>query len=102
MVRVDRLSRRNDDSLDTDIAEGGVDESGQEATEVPSRASNPVIICPRTRVFPVSKADRVMSRCTTGGNHDGHQHQSEEAKDLDSTSGDFDIAIPPHVDQIAG
>ena len=41
-----------------------------------------------------------MCRRTTGSDDNRDNHQSEKAKNLDGTSSHFDIAIPPHIDQI--
>jgi hypothetical protein len=65
-VRVDRLSSGDNDSLDADETERGVDEGRQESEEVARGTSDAVIVRPRAGVMPEAEADRLAVWTTAG------------------------------------
>ena len=97
---INRFGCCDDDGLDTNEAERGVDERGQEAEEVACRTGDTVVVCPRSRVIPVAESNGIAVRTAACSNDNGDNNQAKEAEDLDGTSKDFGFTIESHTHQI--
>lgn len=102
LMRILSLGGSDDDSLDSDEAERSVDESGQEAEEVPRRTRIAVEVRPRPGIVPVAKATALVVGATSCRDDNGHDHQAQEAENLDAASNNFGVAVEANAHEIDG
>jgi hypothetical protein len=118
LVGVHGLGGCDDDGLNANVGETGVDESTEESQEMASVSFNVVVVSEGTlkrkilasfhtiqiiktyRVSPVSETDSLMVGCASSGDDDGDDYQTQETDNLDRGGDDFGFTKEANIQQV--
>lgn len=99
---VDGLSGSNDNRLNAHKRERSIDKSREEAQKVTSRASDAVVVYPRSRVTPIPEANGLVIGSSSSRDDNGHDDEANEAENLDGTGYHFCFSKEAHVHEVDG
>lgn len=101
-VGIHRLCSTDDNSLNTNEREGGVDKGGEEAEEVASRSLDSIVLDPGAGVVPVPESNRLAAGTSAGRDDNSDDDEAYKADDLDSSSDDFCFSVESDIAEVNG